>query len=674
MRSDRNASDARKRAEELRAEIAHHDYRYYVLGEPEISDAEYDVLMRKLVEIERAHPEFITPDSPTQRVGAPPSTLFAPVRHSDKILSLDNVFDDDELDHWYENVKKRLGKAPSLVGEPKIDGVSVAVVYEHGLYTRGATRGDGTVGEDITVNLRTLRALPARLREDEAPSWLELRGEVFLYLKDFERINDERGKAGEALFANPRNAASGALRQKDPRVTAKRPLSIYFHGVIRADGLHLKTHWESLEYMREHGLPVHPASKPCRSLDEARDYVRTMLEERRALPHEVDGAVLKVDDLEAEKELGRTSKAPRWATAYKFPAEEQTTTLRDIQVNVGRTGAVTPFAVLEPVHIGGVTIHTATLHNEDEIARKDLRIGDRVIVRRAGDVIPEVVAPVPSVRTGKERRFTMPRECPACGEPIVRPKGEAVARCTNIDCPAQSLERVVHFASRDAMDIAHLGYQTATALLERGLIDDIGDLYFLTPEDLAKLPSFKERSIQNLLTSIEASKERPLHRLLFGLGIRHVGATAAEKLAEAFGSIDALSHAEAEEIARVDGIGTTIAEAVCAHMRRSSTREILKKLCRAGVHMREPRAAISTSTRALEGKRFVLTGALSSMPRKEAEEKISELGGRAEIRVSKKTDYVVVGQAPGSKLEKARELEIPTLDEEGFLRLLRKAS
>lgn len=575
----------RARVESLRAQIEHHDYRYHVLGQPEISDAQYDALFRELSELERRHPALITPDSPTQRVGAPPSALFAPVRHSERLLSLDNVFDDQELSAWYERATRGLGREPPLVCEPKIDGVSVAVVYERGRFSRGATRGDGVLGEDVTANLRTLRGLPARLRGADPPAWLEVRGEVYLALADFDRLNAELGAAGRTLFANPRNAAAGSLRQKDPAATAARPLRIYFHGLVRAEGISPRTHWEVLELLRASGLRVHPRSERHATLEEARAYAARLLAERRALEHEIDGAVIKVDPLDARAELGSTAKAPRWAVAYKFPAEEQTTRLLDIQVNVGRTGAVTPFAVLEPVRVGGVTVQMATLHNADEIERKGLLIGDTVVVRRAGEVIPEVVAPIPSLRSGTERRFVMPERCPACGGPITRPEGEAVARCTSLDCPAQMLERVVHFASRGAMDIEHLGYSTAQALLERGLIADPGDIFALTAEKLATLPGFKERSIRNLLKAIDAARDRPVDRLLVALGIRHVGATAASKLADAFGSIERIASASAEEIAHVPGIGAVIAEAVREYFDHPRTRAMLRKLRRAGVRL-----------------------------------------------------------------------------------------
>ncbi|MDC3960576.1 NAD-dependent DNA ligase LigA [Polyangium jinanense] len=669
MPSDEDLARARVRADELRAAIAHHDYRYHVLAAPEISDAEYDEVVRELESIETTYPELITPDSPTQRVGAPPEALFAPVRHSDRLLSLDNVFDDAELDAWYDRVRRALGRDVDLVTEPKIDGVSVAVVYEGGRYLRGATRGDGTVGEDVTQNLRTLRALPARLRTEDPPAWLEVRGEVFLPIAAFDRINEDLGQQGKPLFANPRNAAAGTLRQKDPAVTARRPLDIYFHGLVRIEGRTFATHFEMLDYLRDVGLRVHPRSARTPDLDAVKAEVRRLAEDRHSLPHEIDGAVVKVNPLAAEIELGTTAKAPRWAVAYKLPAEERTTKLLDIRVNVGRTGAVTPFAILEPVRVGGVTLQMATLHNESEIARKGILIGDTVVVRRAGDVIPEVVAPIPSVRTGAERPFHMPTVCPACGGPVVRPEGEAVARCPNLDCPAQALERVVHFASRGAMDIEHLGYATAQALLDRGLIRGPSDVFFLTEADLAGLPGYKERSIRNLLAAIEAAKDRPLDRLLYGLGIRHVGATAARRLADAFGSLDAIARASVEDIAAVEGVGPTIGRAVREAFDRPATQALVEDLRRAGVRLTEERKGTEGP---LSGKTFVITGTLAGMSREAAKARIEALGGKVTSSVSSRTNYLVVGEGPGSKLEKAEKLGVRILDEAQFLELLAK--
>src|SRR3954470_8029668 len=615
-------ADARRRVEELRARIEHHSYRYYVLDAPEVSDADFDLLLRELRALEERHPDLLTPDSPTQRVGGAPAARFAPVKHSARLLSLDNVFDDEELVAWRDRVVKGLGREPSYVGEPKIDGVSIAVAYERGRLCRGATRGDGDVGEDVTANVRTIRAVPHRLRGDNPPAWLEVRGEVFLRLEDFDRLNDELGAAGKALLANPRNATAGLLRQKDPAVTARKPLSVYFHGLIRIDGRAPLSYSETLTYLRELGLRTHPEAKSCASLDDVRAFVADMAARRHALEHEIDGAVTKVDRTADAHELGATSKFPRWAIAYKFPAEEQTTKLRDIQASVGRTGAVTPFAILEPVRVGGVTISMATLHNAQEVARKGVLIGDTVVVRRAGEVIPEVVAPIPSLRDGSERAFVMPVDCPVCGTRIVRPEDEAVARCPNLQCPAQILARIVHFAGRGAMDIEHLGERTAGELLDRGLISDTGDIFFLTPAELGQLPNFKEKSIANLEAAIANAKDRSIDRLLYGFGIRHVGVSAARALADAFGSVDKIVAANLDEIAGADGVGAVIAAAVRDFFDRPETLALLDKLRRAGVRLEEQRAR---PTGPLVGQTFVITGTLAAFSREEAKVRIEAL-------------------------------------------------
>ena len=658
---------AKRRVEELRAQIDHHNYRYYVLDAPEVTDAEFDKLLRELKTLEERHPELLTPDSPTQRVGGAPVALFAPVRHSSRLLSLDNVFDDEELLAWRDRVVKGLGREPTYVGEPKIDGVSLAVAYERGRLVRGATRGDGDVGEDVTANVRTIRAVPARLRGDAPPDWLEVRGEAFLRLEDFDRMNLEQGAAGKPLFANPRNATAGLLRQKDPTVTASRPISVYFHGLIRLDGKAPASYTELLAYLRELGLRTHPEAKPLATLDEVRAYVADMAARRHALEHEIDGAVIKVDRVADANELGATSKFPRWAIAYKFPAEEQSTKLRDIQASVGRTGAVTPFAILEPVRVGGVTISMATLHNAQEVVRKGVLIGDTVVVRRAGEVIPEVVAPVPSLRDGSERAFVMPTHCPVCGTEIVRPEDEAVARCPNLQCPAQVLGRIVHFAGRGAMDIEHLGERTAGELLDRNLIATPADIFYLTATEIGQIPGFKEKSTANLLGAIAAAKDRPIDRLLYGFGIRHVGSSAARALADAFGSIDKIAAAPVEEIAAVDGVGDVIAGAARTFFDRPETKALLEKLRAAGVRLEEQRAPRGGR---LMGQTFVITGTLAAMSREAAKERIEAEGGKVTNSLSQKTSYLVVGESPGTKLDKATKLGVATLDEAAFLKLL----
>jgi DNA ligase (NAD+) len=655
------------RAENLRATIEHHNYRYYVLSAPEVSDGEFDALLGELLEIERRFPELVTPESPTQRVGGTPSDLFAPVRHSAALLSLDNAFGDEDLDAWIERVKKGLGRTPRFVCEPKIDGLSISITYDKGRYVRAATRGDGEVGEDVTANVRTIRAVPARLLTKSPPPWLEVRGEAYLCVADFDRLNAELGDARKPLFANPRNAAAGALRQKDPAVTASRPLSVCFHGLVRIDGVPIASYSETLAYLRDAGLRTHPEAKMCATVDDVKAYVASMRDRRHALEHEIDGAVIKVDSYADQRALGATAKFPRWAIACKFPAEEQTTRLKDIEVNVGRTGAVTPFAVLEPVRVGGVTISSATLHNADEIERKGVLIGDMVVVRRAGEVIPEVVAPVPSLRTGAERAFVMPTTCPACAGPIARLEGEAVARCLNVECPAQAFGRIVHFASRGAMDIVHLGERTAAELLDRELVGDVADVFTLTAEQVAKIPLFKDKATHNLLDAIAAAKDRPIDRLIFGLGIRHVGATAARSLADAFGSIDAVAGSSVEDLAAVEGVGQVIAESVREYFDRAATRDLLERLRTAGVRMSEQR---NKKGGALLGTQFVLTGTLEGFSREEAKARIEALGGTVTSSLSKRTDYLVVGESPGSKLEKAEKLGVAQLDEEAFKRLL----
>jgi DNA ligase (NAD+) len=667
IQTEHDLSSARVEVEELRAKVEYHNHRYHVLDAPEVSDADYDALMKRLADLEQRFPELLTPDSPTQRVGGAPSALFSPVAHSSRLLSLDNAFDFDELAAWHNRASRGLGHDPTFVCEPKIDGLSIMIAYEKGSLVRGATRGDGVIGEDVTANVRTIRAVPQRLRISKPPGWLEVRGEVFLKLKDFEAVNAELAEAGRPLFANPRNCAAGTLRQKDPAATARRPLSIYFHGLVRADGLRLRSHHELLDYLTQAGLRVHPDARAAADLEEVKAYCTQLGERRHDLDHEIDGVVVKIDPVADQDDLGATSKAPRWAIAYKFPPEERTTKLNDIRVNVGRTGAVTPYAILEPVFVGGVTVSQATLHNPDEIARKDLLIGDTVVIRRAGDVIPEVVAPIPSLRTGAERKFVMPSNCPVCGSELSRPEGEVVTRCVNLDCPAQVLERIFHFASRGGMDIEHLGGKTAYNLVELGFINDLGDIFLLNEEHLSKLPLFKDKSVQNLLSAIERAKQRPLHRVISALGVRHVGGVAARALADHFGSVGAIVAAPEEEISAVEGIGPVIAASVKEFFSRPETLALIEKLKGAGVTLSEERRRAGGP---LTGKTFVITGTLERWSRDEAKGLIEERGGKVASGVSKKTDYLVSGESPGSKLEKAREVGVEILDEDGFAELI----
>ncbi len=663
---DRARKEAEKKTAELRAAIDHHSYRYHVLDEPEIADAEYDALVGQLMELEDSWPDLVTPDSPTQRVGAPPSDLFAPVHHRTPMMSLDNCFSLEELLAWGKRVERGIGAVDAYTTELKMDGIAVNLIYERGSLVTGATRGDGRVGEDITSNLKTIPSVPLKLRSG-APEILEVRGEIYMQVADFEKLNRGLEEAGVRSFANPRNAAAGSLRQKDPRVTSERKLSIVVHGVGHAEGMRFKSHTEALAAVREWGLRTNPENRRASTLDEIYEICSHWAEHRHGVPYEIDGVVVKVDAIAQQEELGSTAKAPRWAIAYKFPPEERTTVLQDIQVHIGRTGAATPFARLEPVFVGGVTVGTATLHNEDEVARKDVRIGDTVIVRRAGDVIPEVVGPVVSLRTGSERPFALPRTCPSCGSDIVRMEGEAVARCVGLDCPSQRLERIFHFASRGAMDIEGLGYQTIQALINKGHLRDIGDIYFLTAEQLAGLDGFAEKSIDNLLNAIQRSKKRPLANLIYGLGIRHVGGTAAELVANEAGSLDRLQSMTIDELVGLEGVGAVIAESIAAFFAQERNLEVLDKLRAGGAVNRAP---ARRKAGPLQGQTFVLTGSLEKFSRPEATRALEALGAKVTSSVSKKTSYVVAGDAPGSKLERAQALKVPVLDEAGLEQLL----
>jgi DNA ligase (NAD+) len=657
---------AARRAKELREQIDYHSYRYHVLDDPEVADAEYDALVGELIEIETQFPELVTPDSPTQRVGAPPSEAFAPVRHRTPMMSLDNCFSLDELLAWGQRVERSIGNVAAYVVELKMDGVAVNLIYEDGSFGKGATRGDGRTGEDITANLRTVGAVPLRLR-GKPPKILEVRGEVYMRTDDFEALNKKLGEADLRTFANPRNAAAGSLRQKDPGITKERKLSLICHGVGYFEGARLRSHWDALQKIKDLGLRINDKSRRLKDLDEVYEFCNHWQEHRHDVPYEIDGVVVKVDAIAHQEELGYTAKAPRWAIAFKFPPEERTTTLKDVQVHVGRTGAVTPFAVLEPVFVGGVTVSTATLHNEDEIARKGILIGDTVIVRRAGDVIPEVVGPVESKRTGEERRFEMPAKCPSCGSDVVRPEGEAVARCTGLDCPSQRVERLFHFAGRGALDIEGLGYQTIIALIDRGHLKDVADIYSLTPEALAELDGFAEKSIDNLMKAIDRSRSRPLGAVLTGLSIPHVGGTTAYQVAAEVGSIDKLKTMTAGELEALEGIGPIIASSIETFFSQDRNVAVLERLQRAGL---DPKEEPQSREGPLVGKTFVLTGSLDGYSRSEAQAAIEERGGKVTSSVSKKTDYVVVGADPGSKLDRAEQLGVETLDEGAFTKLL----
>ncbi|MBU1672759.1 MAG: NAD-dependent DNA ligase LigA [Actinobacteria bacterium] len=765
---------ARARAGELRKELNYHAYRYYSLDDPVISDDEYDRLYRELLELEERFPELVTPDSPTQRIGPPPVAGFAPVHHRGAMRSLDNAFTPDEMRAFDERVGRGLGGEPvEYVCELKMDGIAVALTYERGALVRGATRGDGEVGEDITPNLRTVQAIPLRLLAEEPPDAIEIVGEVFMPEESFQRLNRDRLEKGESPFANPRNAAAGSLRQLNPAVTAQRNLSMVTFAVGYSSGPLPGSQWDLLSYLRDLGMRMGEHSAKVADMEGAVRFCDEWGGKRRTLPYEIDGVVVKVDSLRQQVELGHTSKSPRWAIAFKFPPEEKTTGVLDIVVSVGRTGALTPVAVLEPVFVAGSTVQHATLHNEDEVARKDVRVGDRVVVRKAGDVIPEIVKVITDARKGDEKPFRMPAHCPVCGAAVTREEGEAVTRCVNIACGAQTFGKILHFAGRGAMDIEGMGEVTVAELLERGFVQDVADIFYLEPRHFFTLPGYKggalpdgvedlveaedrallrvlvglnipyvgaktarliaqrfhtigalagadaaalrevggvgakaagsvaaylsdpanrsealalegltaeeveqhprmrERSVDKQMKAIEAAKDRPLWRLLNGLGMRNVGGHMAHVLADRFGSMDVLSTASEEDLVAVEGVGPVIAGSVVFFFAQQENMEVIEKLRRAGVRMAD-RAEAAAGPGPLLGKTFVLTGGLEGFTRDEASAIIEGLGGRVTGSVSKKTDYVLAGAEPGSKLEKARELGVQVIDEAGFRQMTGK--
>lgn len=662
--------EGRKRAEELHKEIRKHDYYYYVLDAPVITDEEYDALVRELEKLEAQYPELITPDSPTQRVGGEPLPEFRTIRHPVPLLSLANAFEVAELRDFDRRVQQLAGADVNYVVEPKIDGLSVVLTYEKGTFMQGTTRGDGITGEDITENLKTIRVLPLLL--SEALPRLVVRGEVFMPKKAFIRLNGERESRGESLFANPRNAAAGSIRQLDPRVTASRTLGIYIYQILAGEGFELTTQVGVLEFLKQIGLPVQEHWRQCRDIEEVIDYCPEWIEKRHSLPYEIDGMVVKVNPLRFQAKVGSTTKNPRWAIAYKFPTEEVVTRVENIIVRVGRTGVLTPTAILRPVQVGGVTVSRATLHNEDMIQEKDIRIGDYVVIHRAGDVIPEVVRSLPKRRTGKEKVFQMPRVCPECGARVVHLEGEVAVRCIGIACSARLKEALLHFVSREAMDIEGLGPALVNQLVAWSLVKDPADLYFLRKEDLVGLERMGEKSADNLLRALKQSKGRGLASLIYALGIRYVGTRTAEILAVWFGSIKALARANVEELTAIPEIGPKIAASIAAFFQEEQTQKVLKKLERAGVKMEQERVGKEPGELPLAGKQFVLTGVLS-LSRKEAENLIKKLGGKVVSSVSGRTDYVVVGEDPGQKYDKALELGISVLDEDAFLQLVREA-
>jgi DNA ligase (NAD+) len=666
------SEDLVARAEELRRLIRYHNHRYFALDEPEISDAEYDELVRDLRALEEVHPELVTPDSPTAAVGAAPAGFLAPVRHRSPMMSLDNAFSFDELVAWGKRVERVVPGTLAMTCELKIDGVALSLLYERGRFTQAATRGDGVTGEDVTANVATVAAVPERLEltGSDCPELMEVRGEVYMPVSSFEELNRRQAEAGLRLFANPRNSAAGSLRQKDPKVTASRDLSFWSYQLGEVvGGPPVERHSEAMAFLRRAGLPVNPETRVVEGLEAVYDLCGYWQENRHSLDYEIDGVVVKVDALTEQRRLGSTSRAPRWAVAYKFPPEERNTKLKGIMVSIGKSGKATPFAMLEPVFVGGSTVSLATLHNEDQVALKDVRPGDTVIVRKAGDVIPEVVGPVLSLRPKGLRRWKFPASCPVCGHSLVRLEGESDTFCTNFDCPAQRVQRIVHFASRSAMDIEGLGEQRVTQMVEAGLLDDPGDVYSLTREDLLSLEGFADLSVSNLLGAIEASKSRPLANLLVGLSIRHLGDTGSQALAGAYGHLDRIASASVDELGAVEGMGPIIAASVHDFFRRPRSQAVVAKLRAAGVNLIGLTAPSLPQT--LAGRSVVVTGTLEGWSRDEAEAAVKSRGGKSPGSVSKKTDALVVGSSPGaSKLSRAEELGIPILDEAGFDRLL----
>jgi DNA ligase (NAD+) len=663
-------ADVRERHAALSRELDEHAFRYYVLDAPTVSDAEYDARMRELQALEEQHRTLRTPDSPTQKVMGTYSTDFAPVEHLERLMSLGNVFTEDELRAWAARIEKEVGKAASYLCELKIDGLAVALVYRDGRLARAATRGDGRTGEDITPNIRTLRDVPHQLDGDDVPPLVEIRGEVFIATDDFTALNERLVADGKPPFANPRNAAAGSLRQKDPRVTATRPLTLTLHGIGAREGWEPTTQSEAYRQLEAWGLPVSSRFDVLADLDGVLGYIAHWGEHRHDVEHEIDGVVVKVDQIVLQRRLGATSNAPRWAIAHKYPPEEATTKLHDIRVNVGRTGRVTPFAFMEPVHVGGVMVKLATLHNQDEVRRKDVRIGDTVVVRRAGDVIPEVVGPVAALRDGSEREFVMPTHCPECGTELGRPEGEVDVRCPNTaGCPAQQREAVFHFAGRGAMDIDGLGYETAIALLQAGRLRDIGDVFHLSADSFEGLRGFGAKKVEQILRGVEAARDRPLWRLLVGLSIRHVGPTAAQAVARQFRTLDAVMAATPEELADVDGVGPVVAQALHDWFTDERHREIVERIHAGGARTTD--VDVDDGPRPLEGVTVVITGTLASFSRDGATEAVQARGGKVTGSVSKKTDFVVVGADPGSsKYDKAVKLAVPVLDDDAFAVLL----
>jgi DNA ligase (NAD+) len=658
------------RIKELRELINHHNYLYYVLDNPQISDAEYDKLMRELIDLESQFPELVTPDSPTQRIGGEPLPAFERVTHREAMISLADAFNEGELRDFHRRVVAAVGEQVEYVVELKIDGLAISLTYENGILVTAATRGDGTVGEDVTQNVKTIKSVPLRLNlpPDKTPPLIEVRGEIYIPKEDFLKLNQEREDMELPTFANPRNAAAGSIRQLDPKIAAQRPLSTFMYGIGYREGIEFESHYEVLEFYKTCGFRVNPYIKLFKSFDDVVAYCMSWREKRDSLPYEIDGMVIKVNSLLQQQILGSTTKNPRWAIAYKFPAEQKVTVIEDIIVSVGRTGILTPNAVLRPINIAGSTVSRATLHNEDYIKEKDIRIGDSVIVQKAGDIIPEVVEVIKERRTGREKEFKMPNRCPECGSETVRLPGEAAHRCTGVACPAQIRRSIIHFASRDAMDIRGLGPAVVSLLLSNNLIQDASDIYFIKKEDLIPLERMGEKSADNLIKAIQDSKKQPLSRLIFALGIPFIGSRASTLLAEALGSMEKLQTASYDELIKIPEIGEKMAESIVTFFKQEQTKKLLKRLKDAGVNMQEdtPREG----KKPLENLTFVLTGTLEKYSRSQAKEIIENLGGRVSSSVSKKTDYVVLGRDPGSKYDRAVQLGVKIIDEKEFERLI----
>lgn len=675
--------DITKEVEALRREIREHNHRYYVLNDPVVSDAEYDRLMRRLIELEEAHPDLVTPDSPTQKVGGPPQERFRVITRDVPMLSLENAMNHDEVLEWRERLKREVGEAGSddFVCEPKVDGVAVELVYEEGRFSLGATRGDGVRGEDITENLKTVRSVPLTLRGKTVPAYLSVRGEVYMEKADFARLNEQQASAGEKIYANPRNLTAGSLKQLDPAVTKSRPLKFvaYAMGAVRFEGgsstargraSDIESQWDFFESVRQWGVPTNALSRRCRTIDDVALYYDDMLARREEIAYDIDGVVIKANRFDVQREAGVRARSPRWAIAWKFPAHEERSRILDIEVQVGRTGALTPVARLEPVAVGGVTVSNATLHNEDEIKKKGVLIGDWVFVRRAGDVIPEVVAPIPDLRTGEEKAFVMPTVCPVCGTAVVKPEGEAVSRCPNLSCDAQVKERIRHFASRDAMDIEGLGEKLIVQLVDRSLVSDAADLYALDVDVLTPLERMAEKSAANVIAAIDASRRTTLPRLIYALGIRNVGATVAELLSQEYPSLEALMSAPEDDIAEIYGVGPVIAREIVRFFTTPENRDMVERLLAAGIEYEA--SSVSPRTKTLEGEVFVFTGSLSGMSRSEAEAEVKKRGAKATRSVTKSTTVVVAGENAGSKLTKAEELGLRIIGEHEFQKLLQE--